>query len=182
LETADSFPTKSYNKSNYNRLQEFIVFFDIVVFKLQTDKDAQVSIPLLLYTSFVGHWVWAHKWACFEITHHTTTIQPNAPRISNYTLDMVRTIKTILFQCEPESLIALLSLYAGIHFFSLTMVPHPPPAKDTMYYTLHPKQEIHTGYLSAEVKGVYLASSLVGSWGMADCGLHKTDRAELQLS
>jgi hypothetical protein len=52
---------------------------------------------------------------------------------------MVKFIKTILFGYETQSLIAVLTLYGGFHAFSTTTLTSFPPAKETIYSTLHPK-------------------------------------------
>jgi hypothetical protein len=84
---------------------------------------------------------------------------------------MWKFIKTISFGCETQSLIAVLTFYASFHAFSTTTLTSSPPAKETIYSTLHPKWGIHFWYLSAEGKGVCLVTSLVGSRGKADCVL-----------
>jgi len=55
---------------------------------------------LIFAYPFAGNRVRAHRRASFQNTHHTTTIQPNAPRINRNTLHMVKFMKTILFGCE----------------------------------------------------------------------------------
>ena len=59
------------------------------------------------------------------------------------TLHMVKFIKTILFGCETQSLIAVLTLYGGFNAFSTTTLPLFPPANETIYSTLHLKWGIH---------------------------------------
>jgi hypothetical protein len=81
---------------------------------------------------------------------------------------MVKFIKTILFGCETQSLNTVLTLYGGFHAFSTTTLTSFPPAKDTIYSTLHPKWAMHSWHLSAERK-VCLVTSLVGSGGKDDC-------------
>jgi hypothetical protein len=71
---------------------------------------------------------------------------------------MVKFIKTILFGCETQSLIAVLTLYAGFHAFSTTTLTSSLPAKETIYSTLHPKRGMHSWYLSAEGKGGVLGN------------------------
>jgi hypothetical protein len=73
-----------------------------------------------------------HRWARFWYTHHTTTLQPNATRISKNTLHIVKFIKIISFECETQSLIAVLTLYTGFHAFSTTTLTSFPPAKETI--------------------------------------------------
>jgi len=105
-----------------------------------------------------GSWVWAHGWARFYNTHHTTTIKPNAPRINKNTLHMLKFIKTISFGCETQSLIAVLTLYTGFHAFSTTTLTSSPLAKETTYSTLHPHWGMHFWYLLAEGKGGVLGN------------------------
>jgi hypothetical protein len=57
---------------------------------------------------------------------------------------MVKLIKKILYGCEIQSLIAVLTLYAGFHAFSTTTLTSVPPAKETIYSTLHPKWGMHS--------------------------------------
>jgi hypothetical protein len=71
---------------------------------------------------------------------------------------MVKFIKTILFGCETQSLIAVLTLYAGFHVFSTITLTSSPPAKETIYSTLQPKWRMHSWYLSAEGKGGVLGN------------------------
>ena len=66
----------------------------------EKDRNANfIKISDLEYP-FAGNRVWAHRWASFYNTHHTTTIQPNAPRINRNTPHMVKFMKTISFGCE----------------------------------------------------------------------------------
>jgi len=102
---------------------------------------------------FAGNLVGAHTLVCFYHTYHTTTIEPNASRINNNTPHMVRFIQTISFGCETQSLIAVLTLYAGFHAFSTTTLTSSPPAKTTIYSTVHPEWGTHSRYLSAVGKG-----------------------------
>jgi len=71
---------------------------------------------------------------------------------------MVKFMKTILFGCETQSLIAVLTLYAGFHAFSTTTLTSSPLAKETIYSTLHPKRGMHSWYLSAEGQGGVLGN------------------------
>jgi len=66
---------------------------------------------------------------------------------------MVKFIKTISFGCETQSLIAVLTLYAGFHAFSTTTLTSSPPAKEIIYSTLQPEWGMHSWYLLAEGKG-----------------------------
>jgi len=65
---------------------------------------------------------------------------------------MVKFIKTILFGCETQSLMAVLTLYASFHAVSTTTLTSAPPPKETIYSTLHPKWGMHSWYLLAEEK------------------------------
>jgi len=67
---------------------------------------------------------------------------------------MVKFIKTISFGCETQSLIAVLTLYAGFCAFSTTTLTS---AKVTIQ-TLHPKWGMHSWYLLAEGKGGVLGN------------------------
>jgi len=71
---------------------------------------------------------------------------------------MVKVIKTISFGCKTQSLIAVLTLYAGFHAFSTTTLTSSPPAKETIYSTLQPEWGMHSWYLSAEGKGGVLGN------------------------
>jgi len=71
---------------------------------------------------------------------------------------MVKFMKTISFGCETQSLIAVLTLYAGFHAISTTTLTSSPPAKETIYSTLDPKRGIHSWYLSAEEQRVVLGN------------------------
>jgi hypothetical protein len=51
---------------------------------------------------------------------------------------MVKLMKTISFGCETQSLIAVVTLYAGFHAFSTTTLTSSTPANETIYSTLHP--------------------------------------------
>ena len=62
---------------------------------------------------------------------------------------MVKSIKTILFGCATQSLIAVLTLYIGFHAFSTTTLTSSPSAKETIYSTLHLKWGMHFWHLSA---------------------------------
>jgi len=84
---------------------------------------------------------------------------------------MVKFIKTILFRCETQSLIAVLTLYTGFHAFSTPTMTSSPPAKETIYSTLHPKWGMHSWYLSAEGKGGVLGNYPGRQWGQGRlCG------------
>jgi len=65
---------------------------------------------------------------------------------------MLKFIKTILFGCETQSLIAGLTLYAGFHAFSTSTLTSSPPANETTYSALHRKWGMDSCYLSAEGK------------------------------
>ena len=84
---------------------------------------------------------------------------------------MVKFIKTILFWCETQSLIAVLTLYGGFHAFSTITLTSFPPAKETIYSTLLPKWECIRGIFRQRGRGVCLVTSLVGSGGKEDCML-----------
>jgi len=71
---------------------------------------------------------------------------------------MVKFIKKNSFGCQTQNLIAVLTLYAGFHAFSTTTLTSSPPAKETIYSTLHPKWGMHSWYLSAEGKGGVLGN------------------------
>jgi hypothetical protein len=82
---------------------------------------------------------------------------------------MVKFIKKISFGCEIQSLIAVLTLYGGFQAFSTTTLTSFPPAKETIYSTLHPKWGIHSWSFRQRGRGVCLVTSLVGSGGKEDC-------------
>jgi hypothetical protein len=82
---------------------------------------------------------------------------------------MVKFIKAILVGCETQSLIAVLTLYGGFHTFSTTTLISFPPAKETIYSTLHPKQGMHSWRLLAEGKGGVLGKQPGRQWGQEDC-------------
>jgi len=84
---------------------------------------------------------------------------------------MVKFIKTILFGCETQSLIAVLTLYTGFHVFSTTILTSSPPAEETICSTLHRKWGMHSWYLLAEVKGGVLGNWPGRQWGQGRlCG------------
>jgi hypothetical protein len=68
------------------------------------------------------------------------------------TLHMVKFIKTLLFGCETQSLIAVLTLYTSFHAISTTTLTSSPPENETIYLTLQPKWRMHSCYLLAEEK------------------------------
>jgi hypothetical protein len=78
---------------------------------------------------------------------------------------MVIFIKIISFGCETQSLIAVLTLYGGFHAFSTTTLTSFPPAKETIYSTLHPKWGMHSWHLLAEGKGCVLGNQPGRQWG-----------------
>jgi hypothetical protein len=78
---------------------------------------------------------------------------------------MVKFIKTNLFGCETQSLIAVLTLYGGFYAFSTTTLTSFPPAKETIYSTLHPKWGMHSWHLLAEGKGCVLGNQPGRQWG-----------------
>jgi hypothetical protein len=63
---------------------------------------------------------------------------------------MVKFIKTISFECETQSLIAVLTFYAGFHAFSTTTRTSFPSTKETICSILHPKWGMHPWHLPAE--------------------------------
>jgi len=111
-----------------------------------------------------GNRVWAHRSACFQNTSRTTTIYANAPRIYHNTVHTVKFIKTILFGCETQSLIAVLTLCAGFHAFSTDTLTSFPPAKEIIYSTLHPKCKMNSWHLSAEQNGGVLIIQPARQW------------------
>jgi hypothetical protein len=76
---------------------------------------------------------------------------------------MVKFIKTILFGCETQSLIAVLTLYGGFHAFSTTTLTFPP-AKETIYSTLHSKWGMHSWHHLTEGKGGVLGNQPGRQW------------------
>jgi hypothetical protein len=78
---------------------------------------------------------------------------------------MVKFIKTILFRCETQSLIAVLTLYGGFHAFFTTTLTSFPPAKETIYSTLYPMWGMHSWHLLAEGKGGVLGNQPDKQWG-----------------
>jgi len=71
---------------------------------------------------------------------------------------MVKLTKPILFGCETQRLIAVLTLYAGFDAFSTTTLTSSPPAKDTIYCTLYLEWGMHPWYPVAEGKGGVLGN------------------------
>ena len=78
---------------------------------------------------------------------------------------MVKFIKIISFECETQRLIAVLTLFAGFHAFSTTTLVSSPPAKETIYSTVHPKWGMHCWYLSTEGQGGVHGNLPCRQWG-----------------
>ena len=90
--------------------------------------------------------------------------------MNKYTLHTVKSIKTIAFGCETESLIAVLTLYGGFHVYFITTLISPP-ANDTIHSTFKPKWGMHSWYLSVVGKGGVLGDWPGRQWGQGRlCG------------
>jgi hypothetical protein len=67
----------------------------------------------------------------------------NTPHIAKF-------IKTSSFECETQILITALTLYVGFHVFPTSTLTSSPPAKETIYSTLHPDWGRYSWYHSAD--------------------------------
>lgn len=137
------------------------VISDLLGYNRMQDQTmaVQQSIVRTLYTDhkisshpIAENWVWAQRWAHFENTYHTITIQPNAPSITKNKIHTVKFIKTDVFGCETQSLVSVFILYASFHIVSAIILTSSLPVGDTIYSTLHQRLGIHSWYLSGEGK------------------------------
>jgi len=85
----------------------------------------------------------------------------------------VKFIKTILFGCETPSPIAVLTLYAGFHTFSITILISLPSVKERIHSTFHPKWEMHSWHHLADEMEYVLGNQPGTQWGQGRlcCGI-----------
>jgi hypothetical protein len=81
---------------------------------------------------------------------------------------MVKVIKTISFEGETQSLIAVLSLYAGFHAFASTTLTSSPLHRKQSTLLRTQSGKFITGTFRQRGMGVCLVTSLLRSGGKAD--------------